>query len=252
MAKVVKVGQSRAGVLDIVLASPRNRNALSAQLLEEFVEALSGLSREDVRVAVISAEGPTFCAGADLQAVARGEMEPILRGIVEVQRLMVQSDKPVVGRVQGATRAGGLGIIAGCDVAVGTRNATFAFTEVRLGLAPGRHQSSGATSVESARSSADDADRCEFDGVSAHAAGLLTAVVADHELDGAVQGAVDDLLRGDPQGSRETKTLLNGPVRSRLDDLSDVYFKRSLALFDSDSARAHVRRSGVTGQSVRS
>ena len=123
-------------VATLTLDSPHNRNALSRQLVTELFAHLEAAAADDgVKVVVIGAEGRVFCSGADLSEASSGGMEEGTRTIVELQRLIVSLDKPVVTRVLGAVRAGGIGIVAASDIAIAAEDATFALTEVKLGLA---------------------------------------------------------------------------------------------------------------------
>ncbi len=128
------------GVAVVTLDSPRNRNALSQQLLVDLDAALdAAITDEAVRVIVLTGEGPAFCAGADLkeQRAAResGAGSPIsaLPGIFSK---LWECRQPVVCRLNGPVRAGGVGLMASCDLVVAPTDATFSFTEVRLGLVP--------------------------------------------------------------------------------------------------------------------
>src|SRR6185436_11708247 len=139
----VEVGR---GVATLTLDSPHNRNALSSALVSQLGEALAAAVADDaVRVIVLSHTGPVFCSGADLKetaAMLAGAFEGEGDGALPVVRLaglleaIWECPKPVVARVGGPSRAGGLGLIAAADIAVCTTDATFAFTEVRLGVIP--------------------------------------------------------------------------------------------------------------------
>ena len=120
----------------ITLDSQHNRNALSRQLVTELFGHLEAAEADDaVRVVLIRAEGKVFCSGADLSEATSDGMEEGARRIVELQRLIATMGKPVVTRLHGAVRAGGIGIVAASDIAIATEDATFALTEVKLGLA---------------------------------------------------------------------------------------------------------------------
>lgn len=119
------------GIATLTLDSPANRNALSAQLVAELRDALTACAADDtVRAVVLAHTGSTFCAGADLKA------PPDPEAFVGLMRDIVALPKPVVARVDGHVRAGGLGLLAACDIAVAGEASSFALTESRLGLAP--------------------------------------------------------------------------------------------------------------------
>ena len=123
-------------VATITLDSPANRNALSKQLVTELFGHLERAGADDeVRVVLIESSGKVFCSGADLTEASTEGMEVGARRIVDLQRLIVTLDKPVVTKNLGAVRAGGIGIIAAADIAISAEGATFALTEVKLGLA---------------------------------------------------------------------------------------------------------------------
>jgi methylglutaconyl-CoA hydratase len=151
------------GVLTLTLDSPRNRNALSSALIDRLLTAFAGASADPaVRVVVLSHTGPVFCSGADLAetaAVIAGPTSPHPASpsrptappsptaspspprvpaarLGELLAAIVECPKPVVARVAGPARAGGLGLIAAADIAVCARPATFAFSEVRIGVVP--------------------------------------------------------------------------------------------------------------------
>src|SRR3989442_1636600 len=126
------------GIATITLDSPHNRNALSAQLRSELRDHLSTAVGDDtVRVIVLSHTGPVFCAGMDLKEA--GGASAGQQGVNEFPAILEQiwtSPKPVVARLAGPARAGGIGMIAACDIAVAAHSATFAFSEVRIGVVP--------------------------------------------------------------------------------------------------------------------
>src|SRR5690349_24102993 len=124
-------------VASLVLDSQHNRNALSRQLVRELYDGLARAEGDDeVKVVLIRAEGRTFCSGADLSEASDQGMEQAAGVLVDLQRRIAPLTKPVGMRVDGNVRAGGIGIVAASDVAVSALDATYAFTEVRLGLTP--------------------------------------------------------------------------------------------------------------------
>ena len=176
MTDVVVGVQHDDGVRTLTLDSPGNRNALSARLLAQLEQALrDATSDPEVRAVVLTGAGTVFCSGADLSergTAAPNRMPAILTSIVE-------SPVPVIARVNGHARAGGIGLIAAADMAVAAEAATFAFTEVRVGVAPAMilvpalrvvdHRFLARTTLTGERFSASEAA----------AAGLLTAVTPD-------------------------------------------------------------------------
>ena len=120
----------------ITLDSQHNRNALSRQLVAELFAALEAADATP-RCAwcVLQAAGQVFCSGADLSEATADGMEEGARRIVALQRYVVTMSKPVWSELHGAVRAGGIGLVAASDVVIADEDATFALTEVKLGLA---------------------------------------------------------------------------------------------------------------------
>ncbi len=127
-----------AGRATVTLDSPANRNALSRQLRRELREALQAALADDaVRVVVLTHTGRVFCSGMDLrESRGDGAGDQGIHEFPDLVELLWTSPKPVVARVAGPARAGGVGLLAACDLAVAADSATFAFTEVRLGIVP--------------------------------------------------------------------------------------------------------------------
>jgi len=130
-----------ADVAYLTLSIPERRNALSAAGIAALLQGVrQALAAEHVRFVVLTGTGSTFCAGADMKEQrarhARGE-PPTTPGLLpEILTLLWESPKPVLGRLNGHVRAGGMGLVGACDIAVATEEATFSFSEVRVGLAP--------------------------------------------------------------------------------------------------------------------
>lgn len=227
------------GVATVTLDSPHNRNALSRRLVSDLLAALARAAEDDdARVVVLAATGRVFCSGADLSEAAGGSMEEGARTIVAIQRAVVAHPKPVVTRLQGPVRAGGIGLVAASDVAVAAREATFALTEVKLGLAPAAISLTVLPRMTS-RSAALTALGGEvFDAQAALEHGLVTRVVDADGLDAAVGEVCASLASGAPQGLRETKALLNRDLLTRIDERGDDLAVLSARLFGSEEARA--------------
>jgi enoyl-CoA hydratase/methylglutaconyl-CoA hydratase len=226
-------------VARLVLDSQHNRNALSRRLVTELYDGLATAEADDeVRVVVIRAEGRTFCSGADLSEASTDGMEAAAAVLVELQRRIVTLAKPVVTRVHGAVRAGGIGIVAASDIAVSADDATYAFTEVRLGLAAAAISLSVLPRMTDRSAARTFLTGDVFSGSDAERMGLVTRAVAEDRLDAAVEEICASLAKGSPQGLRETKKLLGRPLVRRIDDLGPDLAKLSASLFGSDEARA--------------
>ena len=225
-------------VATITLDSDHNRNALSRQLVSELASHLTTVGDDtDVKAILIRSAGTVFCSGADLTEAASGGMVEGAKAIVALQRQIAKLDKPVVVELGGPVRAGGLGIVGAADIVIASESVTFQLTEVRLGLAaavislsllPRFTDRAAADLFLTAR---------KFDAAEAARVGLITRAVPDAELQGDVAGVLGDLVKGYPQGLRESKKLLNHDLVARIDALGEQVAAQSAALFGSAEAR---------------
>ena len=226
-------------VASVVLDSQHNRNALSRRLVAELYDGLAQAAQDDdVLAVVVRADGRTFCSGADLSEAHGDGMEQAAGVLVELQRRIVTLPKPVVARVHGAVRAGGIGIVAAADIAVCTEDATFALTEVRLGLAPAAISLTVLPRLTDRAAALTFLTGDVFTGRDAVRMGLVTRAVPEAELDATVSGICASLAQGSPQGLRESKRLLTRHVVDRIDSQGADLAALSGRLFASDEARA--------------
>jgi enoyl-CoA hydratase/methylglutaconyl-CoA hydratase len=226
-------------VATLVLDSQHNRNALSRQLVGELFEGLERAEAEsDAKVVVIRADGSTFCSGADLSEASTEGMEKAAGVLVELQRRIATLTKPVVTRVHGNVRAGGIGIVAASDIAISGEHATYAFTEVRLGLAPAAISLSVLPRMTDRAAALTFLSGEVFDGRAAERMGLVTKAVPEEDLNLEVDEVCASLAKGNPQGLRETKQLVGRPLVERIDRYGDELSKLSARLFGSEEAKA--------------
>jgi len=204
------------GVGIITLNRPERHNAFDDGLIAELSAAIDLMAAEPaVRVMVISSTGKSFCAGADLnwmkRAAAYSAEENLRdsRALAEMLRKLAQCPKPTIARVQGPAYGGGVGLVACCDVAIGTFDVEFSLTEVKLGLIPAviSPHVIAAIGERYARRYMLTAER--FSAAEAYRIGLLHEMVADDEgLDEAVGEIVEALLKNGPRAMAECKALI--------------------------------------------
>jgi enoyl-CoA hydratase len=238
---LVHTAHDRA-VTTLTLDSPDNRNALSAALVGELTDGLTRCGKDgDVRAIVLTHTGNTFCAGADLRdppplsaSLERGDPHPP-DALVGLLRQIVELRKPVLARVTGHVRAGGLGLLGACDIAVAGRDASFAFTEVRIGVAPAVISLPLLPRTDPRALARYYLTGERFDAAEAVRTGLLTA--AGDDVDAVLAPVLDGLRRASPQGLAETKALLTAKVLEAFDrDAADLT-ALSARLFSSVQAR---------------
>ena len=224
-----------AGAVRILtLDSPHNRNALSSQLLNELADGLRDATADpSVRAIVITATGSVFCSGADLAE----RNAAITSRMPEILTTIRTSGVPVIARVNGHARAGGLGIIAVSDLAVAPRSATFAFTEVRVGVAPAMILVPALDVVDRRFLTRMVLTGERFGVDEALAAGLLGGAVDDEtELDAWVASAVDAVLKSAPGAVAATKSLISELAAAGWSEGLDSAQRRSAELFAGPEA----------------
>ena len=223
----------------ITLDSQHNRNALSRQLVAELFAALEAAEADpEVRVVLVRAAGKVFCSGADLSEATADGMEEGARRIVALQRYVVTMSKPVVLRLHGAVRAGGIGLVAASDVVIADEDATFALTEVKLGLAAAIISLTVHARMNPRAAALTTLGGELFGGRDAAAYGLVTEAVPGDDLDARVDEVCGQLATGAPQGLRESKAILNRDLVARIDAHGEEMAALSARLFASDEARA--------------
>ncbi|MCA0995651.1 crotonase/enoyl-CoA hydratase family protein [Alloyangia pacifica] len=207
------------GVAELRLNRPEKHNALSAEMMRELVATASGLAAEEsVRVVVLCAEGPTFCAGGDLAWMrAQFEMDSATRRtesrrIAEALGALAALPQPLIGRVQGNAFGGGMGLISVCDMVVGVEGAKFGFTETRLGLLPANIGPYVIARMGGAAAREVFMNAKIFGAEEARRLNLLNRVVAPEDLAAAVEAEVAPYLACAPGAVRESKALLNALV----------------------------------------
>nr|WP_189186229.1 enoyl-CoA hydratase family protein [Streptomyces albiflavescens] len=226
---VVHMARDRA-ITTLTLDSPGNRNALSAVLVGELADALTRCGKDgDVRAIVLTHTGNTFCAGADLRD------PPHPDALVGLLRQIVELRKPVLARVTGHVRAGGLGLLGACDIAAASTEATFAFTEVRIGVAPAVISLPLLPRTDPRALARYYLTGERFDAAVAVRTGLLTATGDD--VDEVLAPILDGLRRASPQGLAETKELLTAKVLETFDRDAAELTALSARLFSSAQAR---------------
>jgi methylglutaconyl-CoA hydratase len=235
-ARVVRVGTAGA-IATITLDSPHNANALSTAVLTQLQAALDKATRDAaVRVVVLTGAGKVFCAGADLKE-ARANPTGATALMAGVMALLWDSPKPVICKVNGTARAGGIGLVAASDIAIAADRATFAFSEVRIGVVPAvisvpclRRMPSRAAAEYFLTGEVFAAER-------AAEIGLLTTAVPEQQLDTEVARYTAMLLRGGPGALAGTKGVLREVRAESFANGLDRMAELSGRYFGSDEAR---------------
>lgn len=219
--------QSRGGVATLTLNRPDVHNAFDDHLIATLTARLRELDADaGMRVVVLAANGKSFSAGADLNWMKRmaaySEAENLRDAVAlaDLMHTLSTMSKPTIARVQGPAYGGGVGLVACCDIAVGTPAAAFSLSEVRLGLIPAviSPHVVAAIGERQARRYFLTAER--FDAAQAQRIGLLHEVVEEAQLDAAVDALMAQLLKGGPKSQTAAKKLIeavtNRPIERAL------------------------------------
>lgn len=205
----------RDGVRMVGLARPRIHNAFDEVLITELTEAFRQADEDPaVRAVLLHASGPSFCAGADLEWMRRvagyGRAENLAdaHALAAMLSAIATCGKPTLARVQGNAFGGGVGLIACCDIAIGSSEAIFALSEVKLGIIPATigPYVLAAIGARQARRYFVSGER--FDAAEAQRIGLLHEVVAPSSLGARTEAVLDALMLAGPRAQREAKLLL--------------------------------------------
>ncbi len=219
----------RGAVATVTLDRAERRNALDPTLLADLTDGFRVLSADDdVRVVVLRGAGPAFCAGADLDWMAArrdltwAENVEDARRMAEAFEAVDACPKAVVARVHGGAFGGGVGLVACADVAVAAEGATFAFSEVRLGLIPATISPYVLRAIGPGATRALFTTGRRFDAEEARRLGLIHEVARETGLDVTVDGVVDDLLHAGPDAVVACKELVRAATAGlSLDDLPE-------------------------------
>ena len=215
--------EKKDGVARVTLNRPEVRNAFDDSLISELKKAFLEIGKDNtVRAMILAGSGPAFCAGADLNWMKRMAGYDYAANLRDAQALadmlaaLDRMPKPTIARVHGPVFAGGTGLVAACDIAVGTREAKFCFSEAKLGLSP------ATISPHVIRAIGERAARRYFltaevfDAEEAHRIGMLT--ILTEKLDETIDGLLGHLLAGGPEAMRKIKELIRAVASRPLDD----------------------------------
>jgi methylglutaconyl-CoA hydratase len=197
-------------LLRVTLARPERRNAFDAALIAELTEAFSDVG--DARVVLLAGDGPSFCAGADVdwqRSAIDLSYDENVDDAMRLYRMLEAIDgcpAPVVARVQGYALGGGSGLVACCDAAIAGEDAVFGFSEVKLGIVPAVISPFVILKIGASAARRYFVTGERFDVDAALRIGLVHGVTA--ELDRAVERLVGEILTAGPQAAREAKKLV--------------------------------------------
>lgn len=221
MTGTIRIETDARGVATLTLARPDKHNAMNAAMIAELTKAAEELGAvRAVRAIILTGEGRSFSAGADLAwmtaqfAASREERIAEATALARMLKALNEMPKPLIGRIQGQAFGGGLGLIAVCDVAIGTETARFAFTETRLGLIPATISPYVLARMGEGRARRVFMSARLFDADEAVTLGLLAQAIPADDLDAAVEAEIAPYLACSPTAVAAAKALARslGPV----------------------------------------
>ena len=218
--------ERRGPVVTLTIDRPEVRNALGPELIIELTQLFQTLAVDETRVIVLTGAGSVFCAGADLDWMRRSRELSENENIADAAsahhmwEAIDRCPKGVVARVNGHALAGGSGLVAVCDLAIASEQASFGFTEARLGLIPATISPYVLRRIGPGAARALFVSGRRFDAAEALRLGLVHRVEPPEQLDAAVAEAVDELLACSPVAIAESKRLVRDATESLvLEDL---------------------------------
>jgi methylglutaconyl-CoA hydratase len=232
----VIVAKDARGVATVAINRPRVRNAIDDTVIRSLTDAFKTLGTDgETRIVVLTGRDVAFSAGADLDWMRRmaigreAENLASAKTISAMLRALNELPKPTIARVNGAAYAAGVGLVAGCDIAVAADEAVFSISEVRIGLVP-----STISPYVLAAIGARAARRYFLTGESFSAAdacrlGLVHKVVPQSGLDEAIEGVISALLAGGPHSQSRAKRLIAEIAGRPVDDALEALTVRSIA-----------------------
>jgi methylglutaconyl-CoA hydratase len=225
MSEKIVTQVDAAGTATVRLNRPQVHNAFDPEMVAALAATLERLEREpSVRAVVLTGAGENFCAGADIEhmrASARLGREQNLEAARATARMLYslyRLAKPTVACVRGAVRGGGVGLVAACDIALGARGATFRLSEAKLGIIPAMISPYVIAAIGSRQARRYMLSGEEFDALEAQRIGLLHAVCAESELDGALERVLAQLRTSGPGALAAIKRLVPEVAGARIDD----------------------------------
>jgi len=218
--KFVKCEKQDNGVALVNLNRPELHNAFNDEFIAELTECFNELSKDEkVRLMVLSGEGKSFCAGADLnwmKAMKDYTDEENYQDSVKLSELFKALNNcpfPVIGKVNGAALGGGTGLIACCDYVIACKSAKIGFTEVGLGLVPAVISPYVMNKIGESFARAYFLSGQRFDATEAMRMNLVHQIVPLDDLDQSTNKQIERFLRAGPKAAKEAKALIKGVLK---------------------------------------
>jgi methylglutaconyl-CoA hydratase len=247
--ETLKVDKTPAGIALVWLNRPDVRNAFNETMITELTAAFRALDADaEVRAIILAGHGKAFCAGADLNWMKKmagytyeQNYEDAL-GLANMLHAIHGVKKPTIARVHGAAFAGGMGLVAACDIAVAAQSAEFCLSEVKLGLVPATISPYVIAAMGERAAYRYMLSAEPFPAAEAYRIGFVQEIAQDEELDGIINQLLGHLVVGSPAAHAATKDLLRAVAGQRLGpDLIKDTATRIAAARASDDGKEGIR-----------
>ncbi len=216
-----KLDIDQKGVATVTLNRPELHNAFNDELIRELITCFSDLEKNSgVRLVILTGEGKSFCAGADLNWMKRmkdyshAENVKDSQNLAELFTVINRFSRPVIGKINGSALGGGAGLVACCDYVVAVDTAMIAFTEVRLGLLPAVISPFVIAKIGESHARATFLSGAKISMARAFVMGLVHQVTTAEALDSEIEKVVADFLLAGPVAAVKAKELINTVIRS--------------------------------------
>jgi methylglutaconyl-CoA hydratase len=217
--------EKKDGIARVTLDRPDLRNAFDDELISSLTTVFNAIGSDgSIRVMILGGNGPAFCAGADLNWMKRMAKYGYDENLADAEALALmlatldRLPKPTIARVHGAVFAGGTGLVAACDIAVGTPQAKFCLSEAKLGLSPATISPYVIRAMGEREARRYFLTAEVFDAAEAFRIGLLSLLVSPSELDSSIDELITHLMAGGPQAHRKIKELIRAVAGRPVDD----------------------------------
>ena len=221
--ETLKVDKTPAGIALVWLKRPDVRNAFNETMIAEITAAFRALDADaDVRAIILAGQGKAFCAGADLNWMKKmadytfEQNYDDALGLANMLHTIHTVKKPTLARVHGAAFAGGMGLVAACDIAVAGQSAEFCLSEVKLGLVPATISPYVIAAMGERAAYRYMLTAEQFPAAEAYRIGFVQEIAQDEELDGVINQLLGHLVGGSPAAHAATKDLLRAVAGQRL------------------------------------
>lgn len=236
------LSETLAGVTTITLNVPERKNSLSPELVDQLCDLIGSAATDDnTRVIVLTNNGNTFCAGADLKSASPGAGVVGKHSFVDLCRMIQRSPKPVIGRIDGHATGGGVGLAAACDISVMRDDAKIGFTEVRIGVAPAIISVVCLPKLGRADASELFLTGERISPERAAEVGLINQAVPPDYIDSAVKAFAEQIVKGGPNALAASKELINKVPDMDEDDAYEWTAALSKSLFETPEAQAGIQ-----------